>query len=574
MPFRLKLFRLYSAFLSLWAPLTPVLAFAATPPDAIVSTRTDAETLDWMIHTSKVLMLNTGKPDLFKGAVPADKLIPIQFTSDQFFSSPSSALLGSRIESLSKVALKDISATFTIPAVSYELGAVDPRVLSVESTSSDLILNLQVTIKGLKVELPQGISALVDAQKVKFRGAVSPTKVTIPESLEMPFDLKVKVSRGALSPDKFQMEVLAKDFSKLKTALSEHAADIQVTDMDGKNFNFDQITLVPFYIRIGDAKKDFTKDTIRPLIEEKLPLLIQNAIQNAVQSMNIAADSKLFETTFETAISSPIAPKADDVYSRFLLQDFTQTGTSHLGIEIGVDVCTGESFLTNKENCVKEDFGYQPIRKYSASEDLKARAEIGQILDDKEANAILSLSEGFLNRAVAVSTNTTLWDKTLEEMNLTLGPRGAIVYLNPQTKRLELVLHLEYVGEGLERLVATRKRPLRFPLRIQTDISIAMHDKSKEGHENVPALEITAKEIVSDIDEVAFGISEWDMDSRLKLPGFKRILAKKVLKMADDVVGKKLFEIELDLFRQSGLENTKIEVSQNGRLNVLIRNKP
>jgi hypothetical protein len=205
------------------------------------------------------------------------------------------------------------------------------------------------------------------------------------------------------------------------------------------------------------------------------------------------------------------------------------------------------------------------VRTISEQDRAEASREINEAISSGSSDMVLSLSEEYLNRLMHTTIQADLWNDALQKSGVALGPKGAFIVMNKQNRTPELYLDLLYTGEkkGLQSIVINQRRPLRFPLRISTELEI-------KNVENVPHLLIRTKKVESTIDELIYGIPELDLPSHL-IRGLRKKIARMILEMTDEVNGQTAVDLDLPVLKDIDLSRTRIEASRYGRLNILYR---
>jgi hypothetical protein len=555
-----------------------ILSFITTIPlahaandDLILQTRVDSPSLDFLIDKTRVIMSNDGMSDGLSGTTT---FADINITMKDLLNDASYLALAGSIGKDFHMDVKNAILRVRIPSLTYKVKTVhvDPHQLSVQDPALDLTTTAQ--IQGIEIGLPQGLqldfmmtNPATKQVESYFTAYVEASTITLPDSLPpIQFNLAIE----AIRDQKFTFKLKSYDLSSLPGYVTTHLHDIlEVANSTQKPITADQIKVNPVVMKL-DARltRSYSFDTFKPLVQKEIPTIINDVFLSIGKSLQTTLGPSILKSVFSSSIKSDLSIAYDSLYARFSSALFFQPNSQQLALGISGDLCTGALYKQFTEACVDHESAFVPPRILSAEDQQKGKDDVSVKLASGQADVALSVSEDYLNRLIKTTLETGMWD-ALKKHNISIGPKGAFLIFDEVGQNPQIYLDLIFSGDSTwpEKWVINAKHPIRFPLRMTTGIDFKVVDK-------IPHVYLSTGKLISDVDEIVNGISQYDMPSHL-VPLIRKDIAKTIIKMITDT--KDGFEnyqfedMDLPIFKDIGLETTSHETSQYGRLNLYFK---
>jgi hypothetical protein len=424
---------------------------------------------------------------------------------------------------------------------------------------------------GLQASLPEGIAVdLVikdpkTGQEASFLNAfINPFSLDLPQNAEpISFDVEFETRRE----NGFNYSLRNQNLNAIPGIVDRNLGKFILSDLRSRNsFSAESIYVDPVTIRLnGMLKRTIRFESFRPIIQKRMNSIIASILSELGTSLKTTIGPSILTSVFNNNSRSDLIIENDSIYTRYLTSSFDQPDQNQLSIGISGELCTKVQYQAKGESCHNANSFPAPIRTIPESDRQQAAREISESLASGKSDLILSLSEEYLNRLLHTTIQADLWNESLQKSGVALGPKGAFIVMNQKSGAPELYLDLLYTGEkrGLQSIIINSRRPLRFPLRISTELEIKNQD-------NVPHLLIRTKKVESTIEEIVSGIPEYDLPSQL-IRGLRKKIARMILEMTSEVNNQTAVDLDLPVLKDIDLNHTRIESSAFGRLNILYR---
>jgi hypothetical protein len=541
----------------------------ASAQDLLVQTRMEAETLTGLIEKTRVLLKNNEVADQLSGTVDLNE--EVRFTLDELTRSDNYRKFQEVFLSVFGLDLKHAMIRLKLTKIDYRIDKVRVNPIDAKVQDPSLILNLNTSLIGLQTSLPEGIAVdLVikdpkTGEEASFLNAfINPFSIDLPQNAEpLSFDVEFETRRE----NGFNYSLRNQNLSAIPGMVDRNLGKFILSDLRSRNlFSAESIYVDPVTVRLnGMLKRTIRFETFRPIIQKRMNSIIASILSELGSSLKTSIGPSILSSVFNNSSRSDLIIENDSIYTRYLTSSFDQPYPNQLSIGIDGELCTKALYQNKGESCHAAMAFPAPIRTISASDRQQAAREINDSLASGKSDLVLSLSEEYLNRLLYTTIQADLWNESLQKSGVKIGPKGAFVVMNAKSGTPELYLDLLYTGErkSLQSIIINERRPLRFPIRISTEIGI-------QNQNNVPHLLIRTKKVESTIEEIIQGIPEYDLPSHL-IRGLRKKIAKMILAMTSEVNNQTALDLDLPVLKDIDLNQTRIESSAFGRLNILYR---
>ena len=548
-------------------PLPSPLASPSADYDLFLQSRMDEKTFSWLIDKTRIILNNNEIDDRFAGE--ADFPDDPTFTMDELSQDPNYIHLSEMIASTFKVDLKKAVLRLRISKLKYKVDTIHATPLELSVNDPHLDLRALAEVSGIYLELPEGISIdfmipnpTTGVLESYFTAAIDPASLNIPSSLPA---LPIEVKFRALRDQDFKLSLLSSNLDQVPTYVKANEKSL-VIQSSKKNMPIgaDDMHINPIVVKLNQMTRTIEFDPFKPLIQKKMPQIMTQILIRLSDVVKTTLGPRLLETIFSSSVSSGFSVSNKGLYAHYSTTQFNQPDPLQLLLGVTGDLCTSETYTQYHEQCVLHEPKVEPVRTISDEDHQSALTEVKDAISSGDADVALSVSEAYLNRLLRTTIDAKLWDDSLTQQHLSIGPKGAFVVFNEKTQSPQLYMDILYVGDsGLQSVIINNRHPLRFPLRISTALSFTNVD-------GIPHLVLKTEKILSDQNEIMNGLPEYGLPSHL-LRGFRRKIAAMVLKMAPQIEGQTALDMQIPVFKNIGLEKTHYEVSKSGRLNLYFK---
>jgi hypothetical protein len=348
------------------------------------------------------------------------------------------------------------------------------------------------------------------------------------------------------------------DLKEAPRYVNEHQSKFIITAGSNQTpFGIEHIQVTPVVVRMNQHQREINLDTFKPIIQMKFNSLLALVLTELGKSLETKIGPNILNKIFSSKITTQIGIKNEKLHTKFTVAKFNQPIADQIRLNAMGQHCTEAAWTKYQEKCFQNEPVYKPVRTISDQDHLQAEDEVTRTLSDKRYDIAFSVSENYLNRLLKSTVDAKLWEKPLEENELELGDRGAFVVLNQATKHPELFMDV----------ISRDRIYLRFPLRISTEVAFQAAANPSLHGKTSPKLSIRIKEVLSTPDEIINGIPEYELPSRM-IRFARRRIANIILRMATELENSTVLALEIPELTGVGLEQSTLQVSKHGRLNL------
>jgi hypothetical protein len=201
------------------------------------------------------------------------------------------------------------------------------------------------------------------------------------------------------------------------------------------------------------------------------------------------------------------------------------------------------------------------INLKSHEESLKVMKDLMQ---QGEANFVASISEDYVNKLLITTFDAGLWNQTLNEAGIKLGPGKVAMRLNKKGDYGTLFMDVIYKPTKLEKAFIGSSE-VRFPLVL--DLSLRIENQNTE-----PVMIIHLNEADVSDDTIINGRPEEGMMSNIKdIPRFKRKIAKAIRERLVVLKNNDIIELRFPELQGLSLDKVNFLSDGRGRMNAVMR---
>jgi hypothetical protein len=448
------------------------------------------------------------------------------------------------------------STQFTVNGLNYKIGEFKTDLKTTEDRPDGISLAMDFSAAKVKLGAEKITLGIVIPGKEGRKSPVLNIEIVNP-AIEaahpelVSFFAKIKIQDNQ---DHFKLLIENTNF--------EHMAKMMLEQPESIKFSYDLI-VPPVQIKIGSKSLDFSPEKIKQLLIRKerglKGLLLAQFAAQLSQGMGERA-LKVMETyklKKDYWIDS-------DIETAFKLLKFkSHVFDNHVELVSSGDFCTVDKFKTLGAGCTKAKVTKSPSSRLTAAHHLKSMGFMRELINRNDAGIVVSASEDYVNKLLTSTYDAGLWNETLQEYKIDLGPGRMAVRMDEQGETATLYLDVVKKIKGIQR-AALGAQEVRFPMAIKTSIKIVTEGRT-------PIVIIRAEDVDLRDELLLNGRPDLGMTSNISQLRMK----KKVLKMVKTELlaakGEVLMELKFPELRGMGLENTQLKSDGSGRMHAYLR---
>ena len=569
--------------------LTLLCSFAhAANPDILVYSRTTTKWNVFLLDKFQVFMKNLNlnvDPYMYYH----DQDINYDESSINDFVSSDVSLFIADIEKASGLSILNLHPELTLSGFGYSIEKILPTIEPSE-VRGNVQLSSNIKLEGIgafakELKLSFLISSLVEHEKISALDvSIINPKIIIRDSDKLSFDLDLLLEEGN---NETKLRFTKANFDEITNALNDNENLIDIV--------YDSVQIPDVELNLMGRNITVNSNKVREIIEmnkQKIKKLFVGQIKTLFEKNGALEVLKHFDgTSFKN--DRWILPTSDSVFPMYLgVKDYSVPFKDVVQVELGGDFCTTINYERHQADCVNNrvTIPAKPIttkaqRVYSA-QDVE-----DSFKDDKDIMLVASISEDYINKALATTVDFGLWDPMLEQVGLKLGDKSVQVRFNKKSNTASLFLDVVYEVEGLTGFI-TREKKIRFPVVLDVKVRV-------ENEEQLTFDEVTGEWTKGDIPFVVFNIFDVDLNDNYfnygieeyELPtsisNVRKIVRKKVIKTIKKELldydapkdkmtllkwkGTDVPPVELPEIKGLSLDTVETRSDGHGRLNVIMR---
>ncbi len=550
-------------------------SFAKTP-DILVYSRTDKEWNIFLLEEFRMLMDNIGIHGVDpKNIELSDPIIYSEESVRKYVTDDLHNVL-ERVGDIVGLSYASIKPRLIVNEFAYSVRKFEPKITPSEDAQGNVTLKSTIAVTGLAASA-RDLSLEFEVEGLTKRPTVRIIKPTIvlKRGAKIDFDLDVKfVEKNG----EMKVELSQGNFSRITQMLTEDHDLIDII-FDEKQIEFPDIRgsfagreLRLNHQRIIDIIVE-NKANLKVLLFDQLHELFK---RNLAEELLKSFDNINFKS------DRWIEPATDAIFPIYLkLVDFSNPFGSIFLAEIAGDFCTTRSYVSYAGNCI-----HNRVTKAHADVRTKADLKKSQALIEKgfktrpDMKFLASVSENYINKAIATTYDFGLWEPILKEMGASLDEKKILVKLDESGTKATVILDIHYeLGKWEGR--AVREKFVRFPAILKANVRVENKDI---GGEKTAQIIFNVYDVVLDDNILRYGHKEYGFPSNVNL--MRKIFIKKVVKMikaelfaydaetARERLGKwsgmDLPPVDLPEINNMHIEKMHLESDGHGRVNIIL----
>lgn len=473
----------------------------ANEPDILVYSRV---TKDWNVYLldkfhifMKNLRLNI---DPYKYVHDASIAYDESSIND-FVSNDVSSFIKS-IEHASGLSILDLHPELTLSGFGYTINKIFPKI-ETDELNNNLALKSNISLQGVdsfakELKLSFLISHLSDKGMISVLDVkIKKPKIKIKDSRALNFDLNLLLEENNNST---VMRFYDANFEALTKELANNQELIEIT--------YEGVEIPPVELNLMGRSITVNAQKVKEIIEnnkDKIKKILADQIVTLFEKNGALEILKHFDGyTFKN--DRWILPTSESVFPMYLqIKDFFSPMENIVGVEMKGDFCDTKVYDVHKEDCVNKRKTLPAKSKITFSDAAYSKANLKEVLEtDEDVMMIASISEDYINKALATTIDFGLWDEMLNKVGLKLGDQGVQVRLNKYGDTATLYMDVIYQATKMQKFFI-KEENIRFPLSLDVKVRI-------ENEEQLTFDEVTQSFTKSYIPFVVFNVFDVDLN--------------------------------------------------------------
>lgn len=546
---------LLALFLVLSLPTVGMARFAA--PDIMVDSTLDHDWSQLLVLKVRRLMKNFGFEDPFKNKF--DKPIEIsELIISDYLSKESKLLINDIGETLGVNLVQGITKV-SIEGLSYDIEKfkmglkasrkeVDGLVISSDFFASRVDIRADKLV--LSLEIPGKNAKQIPVVKIEI---LKPQLVVESKDF-LSFFASIKIVENA---DTYSFKIQESSFKDLAKFIEKNKDKITL--------NFENIIIPELSVRVGTKVVNFSPEKIKSLIRLREGQLKTLLFAQTAESLKKGGAETMLKVVEKYKIPKEYWINNAILSSQIKIGDIgSSLNLNNLELKLPGDFCTKDNFETNKKECVLNKITKSHISRINSFLHKSSVAEMKDVMGDGDANIVASISEDYVNKLLVTTYDAGLWDETLKESDVNLGPKKVFMRLDEKGNAGTLFMDMIYKPNKVTRL-AIGVKEINFPLVLKVSLRI-------EKHDNLPVLIIRLHDADLSDETLINGRADVGLVSSIQhVKRLKKTVIRTIRKKLEPMKDKDIIDLRYPELKGLGLEKVEFVSDGNGRMNALMK---
>lgn len=529
-------------------------AYAYQAPDVLINTRLDSDWSGILVSRIRKLMKNIGEPDPFRQKF-TEPMTVSEGVVDEFLTPEARELL-TDLGHMLEMDFLNGKTKVTLHGFRYEVNGFKNDVQATEDKAEGLSIASDFSASKVQVKADKVTLSLVmqgkNALPVISIDILKPVLSAYSDRLINFFARLQLKDQGGL----YKLFLEQSDFSSLANGL--------VSSDDSIRMDVAGIVVPEVSVKIGKKVVKFDSKKIEALLLSK---------KEGVKGLLVAQVSSLLTGGLAgekmKAINNVTFKKEHwidtvDVQSMIRMESFqgNDRGTT-LQATLKGDFCTIEKYKADKENCRNTKVTLPAKSRLNEKLHQDSLAQMDGLLDDGDANIVVSISEDYINKALMATYDAGLWTEILNKAGVMLGPNKVFIRLDDKGASTgNLYLDVLYTPKKLERMAVGTKE-VRFPIAAKVGVKI----KQERG---TPIVAIFINEVDTSDDMLKNGRPEFGAISNIGKLRFKKKIIDTIRAELGSLTNQEVISLKFPKLRGLGLDKVDFVSDGSGRMNATL----
>ncbi|MBA2404689.1 MAG: hypothetical protein H0V66_07950 [Bdellovibrionales bacterium] len=526
--------------------------FAA--PDILIDTRLDADWSGILVTRIRRLMHNLGKADPFRQKF-VEPIMVSEAKVQDYLNAPAKELLN-ELGHMLEMDILNAKTQVTIHGLKYDVRGFKTELNATEDKIEGLSISSDFSASKIRVSADKVTLALImpgkKALPVINIEVIKPV-IKASEDKLINFFAKIQIQN---KQDKFQLLLENANFDNMVSCLMDSQDAIQM--------DFESIIVPRVSIKVGNKELKFDPKKIEALIISKKAGIKGLLVAEVSRFLTSGMGTDLLKEVNKVKFDKEHWIDSASIQSYLKIESFTNEQNGNIvEVEMKGDFCPPELYKAVGDKCIAQKVT-QPVKsRISADNHSESIANMRSLIDNGNANIVVSISEDYVNKVLVATYDAGLWNTMLKDAGVKLGPNKVFLHMDAKGSSTgTLYMDMLYTPKKLQSMAIGAKE-VRFPLAIKVALKIKQ-DK------HVPIFVIHMQEVDTSDALLLHGKPDIGVISNIhSLRMKKKVLAALRLETAG-LANKDVLELRYPELRGLGLDKVDFVSDGNGRMNALI----
>lgn len=529
--------------------------YAFQSPDILIDTRLDADWSGILMGRVRKLMKNYGQPDPFRQKFKEPITVSEGLVKD--FLNPQAKELLLELGHLLDMDFLNGQTQVTMHGFQYEIRGFKTEIQGTEELEAGISIASDFSANKVQVKAEKVVLSLV----MPGKKALPVINIEVLKPVISAYEKNLVTFSAQLQiqdHDKmFKLFLEKADFSTLANNLVGNDESI-ILDVAGIN--------VPnVSIKVGNKELKFDPKKIEALILSR---------KEGIKGLLVAQVSSLLTgglANEKMKLLNNVSFKKEHWIDSTTLQSMIRMasfqGNTHgksLQVTLDGDFCSLSNYTSQNTNCPKTRATQPAKTRLTQDSHDDSMNEVNSLFDQGDANIVVSISEDYVNKALAAAYDAGLLNSKLEKAGVMLGPNKLFIRMDKKGSNTgTLYMDVLYTPKKLERM-AIGSKEVRFPLAIQVGLKI------KTSPKGIPTFILHMSSLDTSDEMLLKGKPEFGVVSNINKLRFKKKVLDSIRMETVGIENQDIFALEYPKLRGLGLDKIDFVSDGNGRMNALI----
>ena len=545
--------KLITLFLTLLFLSLTVNANSFQSPDILVDTKLGSDWSGMLVSKIRRLLRNYGYNDPFRNKI--EKPLTVVEAEVGDYLNPEAKELLAELGGMLEMDFLNGKAQVVVHGLRYDIKGFKTDLKLTDEKNNGVTIAADFAASNVRVNADKIVLSLMIPGKKALPAIeieiIKPIVVASEESL-VNFFTQIRLKSEA---DSYKLKMENANFQDMAQGL---------LDNKSVSLNFSSVVVPKVSLKVGNKELKFDQKKIEKLIFSK---------KEAIKGLVLAQFSSLLAKGFGTEalkVMDDMGFKKEFWINTVAIQSFMKLNSfksfadgEHVLAHLDGDFCTINSYNSVKANCVNQKVTNAPKSRITAQDHDASLDVMRDMVEQGEANIVVSISEDYINQALGATLDAGLWNKMLDKAGVMLGENKPFLRLDKKdSKTGTLYMDMVYTPKKIQQMALGTKL-VRFPLVMQVGIEI-LQDK------RVPIFKLFIKDIDMSDEMLLKGRPDIGVISNVGKLRFKKKVLETLRAETKDLANTEIVRLNYPALRGLDLDKVDFESDGLGRMNATI----
>jgi hypothetical protein len=529
-------------------------AQAFTAPDILINTKLDSDWSGILVSRIRRVVKNFGYPDPFKQGF--SQPIIVSKAKVQEYLNPSAKELLNDLGHMLNMDFLNGQTQVTIHGLHYDVTGFKTELSGSEEKIDGLSVSADFSASKVRVSADKVTLSLlipgIHALPVINIDIINPVILASEDKL-INFFAKIQLKDKT---DSFKLFLEDANFANMSACLLE--------DQNAIKIDYERIVVPTVSVRIGNKLLKFDPKKIEALINSKKDGLKSILVAETASFLSSGMGEDVLKSINTVSFAKRMWIDSSSIQSMLNIDSFSNEPHGNIvEAKLSGDFCPHELYKIKGEACISDKVTKPVTSRITENHHLNSIGAMKSLIDQGNANIVVSISEDYVNKVLVSTYDAGLWDEMLKKAGVKMGPNKVFLRMDEKGSNTgTLYMDLLYGVKKIERMAIGAKE-VRFPLVIKVGLKIKEDKRIPTFVIHMAGIDISDATLLNGIPEL--GVVSNVHTLRMK----KKILAS----LREETAGlnnQDVLELRYPELRGLGLDKIDFVSDGNGRMNALI----